>query len=143
MKLQQLSVFLEKPGGQLGAPFEALAERGINIATLCLADTERFGILRLMAREWQRAMKVLQGRGWVVDLTEVIAVAIEDRPGGLAEVLTRVEEAGLTIDYLYPMTYRRNDRPVMVMRFADPDAAEVLLQQAGLPVVGDVELYDH
>ena len=142
MKLQQLSVFLENRAGRLEAPCAALAERGINIATLALADTEQFGILRLMVREWQRAMTVLQARGWVVSLTEVVAVAIEDRPGGLAEVLRRVEQAGLNIEYMYPMTFRRNERPVMVMRFADPDAAVPLLQGAGLQVVGDVELYD-
>jgi hypothetical protein len=143
MKLQQLSVFLEDRVGRLTAPCDALAERGINIATLSLADTERFGILRLMTREWQRAMKVLQGRGWAVSLAEVLAVAIEDRPGGLAEVLKQVERAGLSIEYMYPMTYRRNDHPIMVMRFVDPDAAEAQLQQAGLQLVGDVELYDH
>jgi hypothetical protein len=141
MKLQQLSLFLENRPGRLWAPCEVLAEKGISIATLSVADTEQFGIMRLIVRDWARAKKVLETNGWVVNLTEVLAVEVEDRPGGLAEVLKVMEEAGLSIEYLYPYTYRRDHRAVVVFRFDDPDAALAALEERGLRVVDDVELY--
>ena len=81
MKLQQLSLFIENRPGHLGAPLEALAAAGINLVTLSLADTAQFGILRLIVRDWERAKQVLERAGWVVNVTEVVAVDVVDRPG--------------------------------------------------------------
>ena len=86
MKLQQLSVFLENKPGRLSVPCRALADEGINIITLSLADTQQFGILRLVVREWEKAKGILQGCGCVVNVTAVVATEVEDRPGGLTEV---------------------------------------------------------
>jgi hypothetical protein len=100
MKLQQLSLFLENRPGRLGAPLEAIAAQGINLMTLSLADTAQFGILRLIVREWEQARQVLEKAGWVVNLTEVVAVDVLDRPGGLAQALKVLESAGLNIEYM-------------------------------------------
>jgi len=141
MKLQQLSLFLENRPGRLGAPLEAIAAEGINILTLSLADTEQFGILRLIVREWERARQVLSEAGWVVNLTEVVAVDVLDRPGGLAQALKVLEGAGLNIEYMYAYSLRRADKAILIFRFEDPDRAIEVLQGAGLHVVDGAELF--
>ena len=126
-------------GGRLQP--QVLAKAGINILTLSLADTQQFGILRLIVRDWEKAKDVLEAAGCVVKTTEVVAVEIEDRPGGLDALLGHIEKAGLNIEYMYAFTFGRDDKAVMIFRFEDPDAAVEALQQLGVNVVGSVELY--
>jgi hypothetical protein len=142
MKTKQLSVFLENRPGQLSIPCRALAEAGINILTLSLADTQQFGILRLIVKDWERAAKVLQNAGCVVNVTEVIAIEVPDKPGGMATTLEVIEKANLNIEYMYAFTFRRGDRAVVVFRFDEPDKAIEVLQANDINVVGSVELYD-
>ena len=142
MKLHQLSLFLENKPGQLTDPCRLLAREGINIRTLALADTERFGILRMIVSDWQRASIVLQEAGYVASATEVVAVEVADRPGGLAEVLEVLENSAINIEYMYAFTFGRQDRAVLIFRFDKPDEAIALLQRAGINVVGSVEVYN-
>jgi hypothetical protein len=142
MKIHQLSVFLENRPGQLSIPCRALAKANINIITLSLADTQQFGILRLILRDWERARQVLEDAGCVVNITEVLAIEIADRPGGMAEVLEIIEQASLNIEYMYAFTVRRGDKAIVVFRFDNPDAAVTALQSNGINVVGSVELYE-
>ena len=142
MKLHQLSVFLENKPGRLSVPTRALADEGINIITLALADTQQFGILRLLVRHWRDAKEALEKAGCVVNVTEVVAVDVPDRPGGLAEVLEVVEKNGINIEYMYAFTGRIGERAVLVFRFEDPDLAIEVLQGAGVEVVERVELFD-
>ncbi len=141
MKLTQLSVFLENRPGRLSVPCKALADAGINIITLSLADTEQFGIMRLIVRDWEKAKKVLEEAGCVTNVTEVVAVEVPDRPGGLASVLEIIEEAGVNVEYMYAFTFRTGDKAILVFRFEGPDSAIELLQSKQVNVVGDVELY--
>ena len=143
MKLQQLSLFIENRPGHLGAPLEALAAEGINLVTLSLADTAQFGILRLIVRDWQRAKQVLERAGCVVNLTEVVAVDVVDRPGGLAEILKVLEGAGLNVEYLYAFALRREGKSVLVLRFEDPDRAIQILDAAGLRGSAAEELFSN
>ena len=141
MKLHQLSLFLENRTGQLAAPCGALARAGVDILTLSLADTAQFGILRLVVREWERAKAVLEKAGMVVNVTEVVAVEVEDRPGGLAGVLELVEKAGLGIEYLYAFARgSRNGKAALIFRFEKPDAALELLRQQGVRVLEAEEI---
>jgi hypothetical protein len=140
MKLKQLSVFLENKPGQLSHACRALAQAGINITTLSLADTQQFGILRLLIKDHDDALRVLQDAGCVVKLTEVVAIDVPDRPGGLAEVLETIEQAGINLEYMYAFTYRSREKALMVFRFEDPDAAIKVLSDAGFDVVGGEEL---
>ena len=142
MKLHQLSLFMENKPGALSQPCKALAQAGINILTMSLADTQQFGILRLIVREWQRAKQVLEDAGCVVNVTEVLAVEVEDRPGGLAKVVGAVEDAGLNVEYTYAFTCGCEGKAILVFRFENPDEAAVKLQQAGINVVGSVDLYE-
>jgi hypothetical protein len=142
MKINQLSVFLENKPGQLSETCRELAKAGINILTLSLADTQQFGILRLIVRDPKAALAVLQRAGCVVKLTEVVAIEVEDKPGGLAGVLETIEGAKLNIEYMYAFTFRRGDKAVLVFRFDDPDAALAQLQGRGVNVIGSVELFE-
>jgi hypothetical protein len=141
MKLQQLSVFLENKPGQLKRACDLLSKANINIQTLSLADTKQFGILRLIMPEWERAKTVLEEGGFVTKTTEVLAIEVADRPGGLAEILTLVEAAGLNVEYMYAFTFGREDRAVLIFRFDNPDKAIETLKAGGINVIGGVELY--
>ncbi len=130
MKLQQLSVFLENAPGQLQLPIDALAKAGINIVTLSLADTEQFGILRLIVEDPQKAQAVLEKVGCVVKVTDVLAIEVADQPGGLSHILNVVGKAGLNIEYMYAFTEKRSGKGLLVFRFSDSDAAIAALQTA-------------
>ncbi len=142
MKIKQISVFLENRPGQLSIPCRALAEAGINILTLSLADTQQFGILRLIVKDWQRAQDVLKAAGCVINVTDVLAIEVPDRPGGMAHILEVLEKASLNIEYMYAFSFRRGDKAVVVFRFDDPDKAIEILNANGINVIGTVELYD-
>lgn len=142
MKIHQLSLFLENKPGRLSEPCRVLADAGINILTLSLADTQQFGIMRLIVRDWVKAKEVLEQAGFVVNVTEVVATEVADRPGGLANVLSIMEEGGINIEYMYAFTFRSEDKAVLVFRFDNPDGAIDLLKAKNINVVGGVELYD-
>ena len=136
MMLRQLSLFLENRPGQLRAPCRALADAGIDILTLSLADTAQFGILRLIVRDWQRARTVLQEAGMVVNVTEVVPVAIADRAGALAELLAHLEEAGLGVEYMYAFPVRSTaGQAALLFRFERPEEALQVLRLRGVQVL--------
>jgi hypothetical protein len=142
MRIPQLSLFIDNKPGHLIVPCRLLADAGINIVTLSLADTKQFGILRLIVREWQRAREVLEAAGLVVAVTEVLAIEVEDRPGGLVELLAIFERAGINVEYMYAFTARLGNRAVLVFRFDDLDAAITALTRAGINPVSPINLYD-
>jgi hypothetical protein len=142
MKIQQLSLFLENKPGHLSAICQTLARANINIVTLSLADTQQFGILRLIIQDWERAKEVLEAKGFVVNVTEVVATEVNDKPGGLSEVLKILEQASTNIEYMYAFTFRRNNRAVLIFRFDNPDVAIKQLQAKGVNVLDRVELFE-
>jgi hypothetical protein len=139
MKIQQLSVFVENSPGHLRAPCRLLADAGVNLTTLSLADTQQFGILRLIVRDWQRAKAVLEAAGFAVNTVEVVAVEVPDRPGGLADVLQVIERAKVNVEYMYAFAEKRDDKAVLIFRFDDPDAAIRALQNSEINVVSNVD----
>ena len=141
MKIQQISLFLENKPGHLNAICRTLAEAGINIVTLSLADTQQFGIVRLIVEEWQKAKEVLEGAGYVVNVREVVAAAVADRPGGMAEILDVIGKAGVNIEYMYAFTFRHGQEAVLVFRFDNPDRAIEALKTAGRDVLDAVSLF--
>jgi hypothetical protein len=142
MKIPQVSVFLENKPGRLSEPCRLLADAGINIVTLSLADTQQFGILRLLVREWKKATSILEEAGLVVNVTEVVAIEVPDRPGGLYEVLRVIEQCAINVEYMYAFTFRKEDKAIIVFRFEDLDAAIELLKQKGINMIGSVEIYE-
>lgn len=141
MKLPQLSVFLENRPGSLMEPLKVLADANINLVSISLADTEQFGILRLVLKDWEFAKSVLEKDGWVVNVSDVVAVDVDDQPGGLAQMLSILAEAGINIEYMYAFALRRNVKAVLLFRFEDPDAAIEALRKAGIGIVQETELY--
>ncbi len=142
MRIPQLSLFIDNKPGHLIVPCRLLADAGINIVTLSLADTKQFGILRLIVREWQRAREVLEAAGLVVAVTEVLAIEVHDRPGGLVELLALFEQARINVEYMYAFTARLGNRAVLVFRFDDLDAAITALTRAGVNPVSPINLYE-
>jgi hypothetical protein len=141
MKIQQLSVFLENKPGRLSAPAKALAEAGLDIVTMTLADTREFGILRLVAGDSERAKAVLERAGCVVAATEVLAVEVDDRPGGLLRVLDAAEQASLNVEYTYASTRAPGGKAVLVFRFEEPDRAIAELRRRGIGLVAEAGLF--
>jgi len=136
MKIKQLSLFLENNPGALSRPVRLLAQAGYNILTLSIADTSQFGILRLILRDGEPARALLEKNGFVVKVTDLVAVGVDDR---LAEVLEVVETAGLNVEYVYALTEKRGGRAILAFRFADPDAALRMLRQHGVNVLTGVD----
>lgn len=142
MKLHQLSIFLENKPGQLNKVCQALAKAEINILTLSLADTQQFGILRLIVRDWSRAQTILQAEGFTTKVTEVLAVEVQDQPGGLAKILAAVDAAKLNVEYMYAFASRPQGKAVLIFRFTDPDQALAGLQRQKVSLVASVELFN-
>jgi hypothetical protein len=142
MMIRQLSLFLENRPGQLRVPCKVLGDAGIDILTMSLADTQQFGILRLIVKDWEKARKALEAAGIVVNVTDVLAIEVPDRPGGLAAVLESFEKTGLGIEYMYALEAReRGQYGTLIFRLADPERASRLLAEAGVKLVGSAELF--
>ncbi len=142
MKIHQLSLFLENQPGQMIEPCRLLAGAGIDIRSLSLADTRQYGILRVIVSDWKVAAELLESKGYVVNVTEVVAIEVEDQPGGLAELMGLFENSGINIEYMYAFPFGRGNRAVMIFRFDQPDAAIERLRAAGINVLGGVDVYN-
>jgi hypothetical protein len=141
MKIQQLSIFAENKPGHIAGPCRLLAEKGVDIRALALADTQKFGILRLIVSDPAKATKLLEAAGFVVKATEVLAIAVADQPGGLAQVLGALEGTAVNIEYMYAFPFGHEGKAVLIFRFDNPDGAIKILQAKGVPVLaGDVIL---
>lgn len=143
MKIQQLSLFLENKPGKLTEATRILAKANINIRTVSLADTREYGILRLIIQDWAQAQKALEDAGFVVNVAEVVAIEVEDRPGGLAAIMDILESARVNIEYIYSFTFRAGDKVLLVFRFDDADAAIACLQTRGVKVMDSADLFAH
>jgi len=142
MTIKQISLFLENKPGHLNAICRTLADAGINIVTLALADTQQFGIVRMIVEDWERARQVLETAGFVVNVRDVVAAAVADQPGGMARLLDVIQQAGVNIEYMYAFAFRRGQEAVLVFRFDNPARAVDALKAAGLNVLGGVDLFE-
>ena len=140
MKINQISLFAENKPGHISAPARLLAQEGIDIRALFLADSQHFGIVRMIVSDWQKAAALLEAHGFVVKVTEVLAVEVPDHPGGLADVLGALDGSGINIEYMYAFPNPRGDQAILIFRFADPDAAIARLQAAGIKLMASKEL---
>jgi hypothetical protein len=141
MKVKQLSLFLENKPGTLSRPVKLLSKAKLNILTLSIADTQQFGILRLVVRDWEKAREVLEKDGFVVKVSDIVAVEVADEPGGLAEILETLEKAQVNLEYMYGFTLRKEGKGVLAFRFDDPDRAIDALQKKGINPVRSVDLF--
>jgi hypothetical protein len=138
--VEQVSVFLENRSGRLAELARSLADAGINMRALMVADTESFGVVRVICDRPHRAREVLEEAGFGASLTEVVAVEMPDRPGGLAEVLETLGEAGVNVEYAYAFVEPGSDVAVDIFK-VDDDGAGQVLAEAGLRVIDAETLY--
>ena len=141
MKVEQISVFLENKAGRLAEVTRILGEAGINIRALSLADTTDFGILRLIVDQYDRAREVLKEKGFTVGKTEVVAVEVPDRPGGLALVLQVLARAGINVEYMYAFVQHSCKNAVIIFRFDNLEEAITLLQKEDIHIYKGEEVY--
>jgi hypothetical protein len=140
VKIKQVSLFAENKPGHIAAPIRLLAREGIDIRSLYLADTQQYGILRMIVSDWEKAAAILQSQGFTVKVTEVLAVEVADRPGGLAGILEDLDGTGINIEYMYAFPNACDNRAILIFRFSDPDAAIARLQAAGVNLLPRDEL---
>lgn len=141
MKVRQLSIFIENESGRLAEITGLLGSAGIDIRSVSLADTSGFGILRLVVNDVDRAQQILHDEGFTVKQTEVVAVEMPDRPGGLAGILKVLAGAGINVEYMHAFSERVSPRAVVFFRFEDPDAAIPVLLAANIRVLSAQEVY--
>ncbi|MEE4240873.1 MAG: ACT domain-containing protein [Desulfopila sp.] len=140
MKVEQIAIFLENKSGRLSEITRVLAENGINIRSLSLADTADFGILRLIVDKVEEAERVLKTEGFTVGKTNVIAVEVPDKVGGLASVLKVIEEADLNVEYMYAFVNKSGENAVMIFRFEEVDQAVKVLLDQGITILSGAQI---
>ena len=140
MSLQQLTVFVENKQGALVAITETLAAHNVNIRALSIADTEEFGILRLIVNDNQTACETLQQEGYLLKTTDVVGVKIGDAPGKLSGALAVLDKANINMEYLYAFMTRTEKHAYVVLRVANNDAAETALEAAGYHIITDADI---
>lgn len=140
MAIKQLSVFVQSHQGALLEIANLLADNGVDMRALSMADTQDFGILRLIVNDTEIASKVLSMRGFLVQTTDVIAVKISDAPGKLAAALHALNAANINVEYIYAFIARTQRHAYVVLRVADNDAASRALEEAGFHMVSDEDI---
>ena len=140
MHIHQISVFLENRIGQLAEITKLLAESGVDIRALSIAETADYGLARLVVDDSYKASSILLQHGDILSMTPVWAVEVPDSPGGLAEVLAVLAEAHVDVEYMYSLFTHRNDTAYMVLRISDEKAFIAALEGTGIKVVSKEDL---
>ena len=140
MSLKQLTIFVENKKGSLVNITKTLAENNVNMRALSIADTQDFGILRLIVDNNDVATKALEEAGYLIKMTDVVGVKIGDQPGKLSMALEVLDEADINMEYLYAFMARTEKHAYVVLRVADNDAAEKALEAAGFHMITDADV---
>ena len=142
MQVEQISIFLENKTGSLDGAIKLVAEAGVSIRALSLADTTDFGILRLIVSDVTKAKDALKAGGLTVGRTEVVAVEVPDQPGGLHSILTTLTAAGINVEYMYAFVARSGGNAVMIFRFDNVVRAVEVLEKGGVTVLPGDKVYN-
>ena len=135
MKVEQISIFIENKSGRLAEVTHALGDAGVNILALSLADTNDFGILRLIVDQTDLARTTLKQQGFTVNKTDVVAVEVPDRPSGLYSILAILDQGQVNVEYMYAFVERQGGNAVIIFRFDNPEEAIQVLLRAGVNVL--------
>ena len=138
--LKQLTVFVENKQGTLVDITDTLATNGVNLRALSIADTQDFGLLRLIVNDNETAASALQEKGYILKITDVIGVKIGDAPGKLSKALSVLAQAGVNVEYLYAFMARTQKHAYVVLRPTDNAAAEKALEENGFHLITDADL---
>ena len=142
MTINQISVFVENTPGHLAEITEILGNGGIDLRALSIADTKDFGVLRLIVDNPDKAVQILREAECIVSVTPVIAVAIEDKPGGLAKTLRVLSDEGISVEYAYAFIARKHDNAYVVLRVGENEQTEKLFNEKGIKTVSAEEIFD-
>ena len=140
MSLKQLTIFVENKQGSLVDITDTLAQNNVNLRALSIADTQDFGLLRLIVNDNDTAVASLSDKGYVLKVTEVVGVKIGDQPGKLSKALSVLAEAGVNVEYLYAFMARTEKHAYVVLRPTDNSAAETALEAAGFHMITDADI---
>lgn len=140
MSLKQLTVFVENTQGSLVNITDTLAQNGVNLRALSIADTKDFGLLRLIVSDNDAAETALKEKDYLLKITEVVGVKIGDQPGKLSKALAVLAEAGVNVEYLYAFMARTEKHAYVVLRPTDNAAAEAALESAGFHLITDADV---
>ena len=140
MKVRQLSIFLENRSGRLAEVTEILGGALINIRALSLADTSDFGILRIIVDDPKKALRILEENGFTVAGTDVLAVEVEDKPGGLARVLKLLDEEEVNVEYMYAFMEKLTDHALLIFRIEDIKGAIEICRKHGIKILSEKEV---
>lgn len=140
MAVRQISVFLENKIGRLAEITQILGNKEINIRALAIADTTEFGILRMIVDRPQKAYEALEEKGFTVSQTEVVVVEVEDKPGGLAQVMAILGKEGINVEYLYAFVAPRGRGALVVLKIEEKKATVDLLQEEKVKILSAEEI---
>lgn len=140
MSVKQISAFVENRPGQLAKFTEVLNNHGIDMRALSLAETEDFGIVRIITDDSYKTACVLKEEGYIFSITDVIAVEIPDTPGGLYKVLSVLTAEEINVDYMYAFTARKQDAAYMIFRVTDNERAATVLKSNGIHMLDQEEM---
>ncbi len=141
MKVDQLSIFLENRAGRLAEVTKVLNDNSINIRALSLADTSDFGILRLIVNNFDLARAKLKEAGFTVGRTSVVAVEVDDTPGGLHRLLEMLGKQNVNVEYMYAFVAQSGKNAIIIFRFDRTDQAIEILAANGLTIIPGDKLY--
>ena len=137
MKITQISVFLENRKGRLAEICSMLGDARINIRALTIAETESFGVLRMVVDKPSEAVELFRKKNVTANQTEVVAVEVPDSPGGLAQVLGVLRQNDVNVEYMYGFVEKQTENALLVFRFDNPERAQQVLRENGLSVVDE------
>lgn len=135
MIVEQISVFIENKEGRLSAIADILAQNGIDISALSLADTAEYGVLRMIVSDPYKAKDALLAQGIIGKVTDVLAVSISDEPGGFATSLKNITDNGISIKYMYACVSHKKGKALMILSVSDLQKAEAIIKKN----MGDIE----
>lgn len=135
MLLRQISVFVENKKGRIFSLAKALADHGIDLKALSVADTSHYGILRCIVSDTEKAMQVMKEANFTASVTEVLGIEVDDKPGGLASVLEVLKDNEITVEYLYSFVGTRNKNALIIFQVDDVEKAYGLLKNTGLKLL--------
>ena len=142
MKIKQLSIFLQNKMGSLAKPLEVLTVADVNIRAMCMADTSEFGILRLVVDDPEKGKEALEQNNFLVKMTEIIGVEMNDAPGGLTSVLKTIRDNNIDLEYLYAFTHDKADKAILLLHADDIEKLIEVLQNNKITIVPSEEVYN-
>ena len=142
MKIKQLSIFLQNRMGSLSKPLEVLTVADVNIRAMCMADTSEFGILRLVVDDPEKGKEALEQKNFLVKMTEIIGVEMNDSPGGLTSVLNTIKENNIDLEYLYAFTHEKEGKAILLLHADDIDELIDVLEKNNMTITPAEEVYN-